>query len=265
MSYIEIAKKAAYEAGEMLRKYLGEAMDYEYKYKNSMVTEVDTKSERLIVDIIRARFPTHGIYAEEFGVTDPNSEFRWIIDPLDGTTNYIHAYPFFTISIALEIRGEVGVGVVYDPVRDEMFEAQRGGGAYLNGQPISTSKVDSLVVTGFTHREPWMLEQGIEHLVNFMHRTQGFRRDGSASLDLCYLAAGRTDGFWEIGLNPWDIAAGVLIVREAGGKTTDFSGGLLDIYGNEILASNGLILEQMIDVLKLARLHRSEMSASAES
>ena len=266
LSYLEVAKKTAREAGALLMERLGSVREYEYKYKNSMVTKVDVESEKLIVEMLRSHFPDHGMFGEELGETDSESDFRWIIDPVDGTTNYLHAYPYFSVSIGLELSGELQAGVVYDPFKDEMFSAERGGGAHLNGKPISPSRVESLgeslVVTGFTHQEQWMLEQGIEHLVNFMRRTQGFRRDGSAALDLCHVAAGRTDGFWEIGLHAWDIAAGVLILREAGGVATDFSGGALDIYGVEMLASNGRIHEQMVEVLGLVHARDEETPVS---
>lgn len=255
LSYLDVAKEAAFRAGALLMEYYGRVKEYSYKYKNSLVSEVDTNSEKLIVDIILSKFPTHGIYAEEYGEKNSSSDFRWIIDPLDGTTNYLHTYPFFSVSIALEIEGVVHVGVVYDPFKKEMFTAQLGKGAYLNGKPISTSTVDkleeSMVVTGFTQEHDWMFLKNLEHLSRFMHRAQAFRRDGSASLDLSYLASGRIDGFWEIGLHAWDVAAGYLILTEAGGKATNFSSEPLDIYGIEIVASNGLIHDQMIEVLNM--------------
>ena len=257
MGYIDVAIRASREAGRYLMDNFGTVKDYEYKYKNSMVTEVDRKAETLITDIILSTYPDHSIYAEEFGQVDSGSDHRWIIDPLDGTTNFLHSYPFFSVSIALEVGGEVVCGVVYDPFKDELFAAERGGGATLNGRPLSPSGVESLteslVVTGFTHEHEWMFRENLRHMYNFMERVQAFRRDGAASLDLCYVAAGRVDGFWEIGLHAWDVAAGVLIVCEAGGRVSDFSGGELDIYGDQILATNGIIHDEMVSVLALGR------------
>ncbi len=282
MDYLKIAENAAREAGQLLRENLGKVKEIEYKTKNSLVTEVDRLSENLIVKLIRANFPSHDIFAEEAGRISNKSSHVWIIDPLDGTTNYAHTYPCFAISIALEVEGAIRLGVVYDPIRDEFFSAELGQGAYLNGNSFKVSKAsrieESLLCTGFTHEDEWMVDENLRHFENFIRRAQAVRRDGSAALDLCYVACGRYDGFWELGLHSWDTAAGSLIVKEAGGKITDFSGGAgvsqisptgsgtwvqregfqrtaqeFNIYGEETLATNGLIHDEMIKVLSLAR------------
>jgi myo-inositol-1(or 4)-monophosphatase len=224
-----------------------------------LVTEADLASERLIIDRIRTHYPRHSILAEESGDSESGnpasggSEWKWIVDPLDGTTNFAHAYPCFCVSLAVEKAGQLEIGVVYDPMRDEVFAAERGGGTTLNGRRIVVSEVaelnSALLCTGFPYdvreRPHFALD-----FTNFTMAAQAVRRDGSAALDLAYVACGRFDGFWEDGLNPWDVAAGVLLIQEAGGVVTDFSGGPLDIYTPKVLVSNGQIHEQMIRVLK---------------
>jgi len=253
----ETALRAARWAGEVLREGFGR--EHEFSLKSSrvdLVTEYDRRAEEVIIEVIRERFPDHGLLAEESPGLAREAEYRWIIDPLDGTTNYAHNYPIFALSIALERAGEVILGLVYGPILDELFLAERGRGATLNGERIHVSRTaelsQALLATGF----PYDLERiglNLRHFANFIHRAQGVRRDGSAALNLCYLACGRLDGFWEMDLKPWDVAAGALIVAEAGGRVSDFSGGELEIYGNEILASNGLIHAEMIRVLRGAR------------
>ncbi|MCH8014838.1 MAG: inositol monophosphatase [Candidatus Dadabacteria bacterium] len=255
MNYLEVAEKTAREAGVVLLENLGKVKKIEFKAKNSLVTEVDKLSEEIIINNIKKSFPSHDIFAEESGRHSENSDYLWLIDPIDGTTNYAHAYPFFSISIALEVKGEVEVGLVYDPVKDEMFTAEAGKGAYLNGELIKVSKSDSIehshVCTGFMHEIEWMVEANIKHFGNFIRRARAVRRDGSAALDVCYVACGRFDGFWELGLNPWDTAAAVLILKEAGGQVTTFSGDEYSIYIKEILASNSIIHGQMMEILAL--------------
>ena len=282
MDYLKIAENAAREAGQLLRENFGKVKEIEYKTKNSLVTEVDRLSENLIVKVIRESFPSHDIFAEEAGRISNKSSHVWIIDPLDGTTNYAHTYPCFAISIALEVDGAIRLGVVYDPIRDEFFGAELGQGAYLNENSLKVSKAseieESLLCTGFTHDNEWMVDENLRHFENFIRRAQAVRRDGSAALDLCYVACGRYDGFWELGLHSWDTAAGSLILKEAGGRITDFSGGSgvspisptgsgtgvqregfqrtaqeFNIYGEETLATNGLIHDEMIKVLSLGR------------
>ncbi len=255
MNYLEVAEKTAREAGVVLLENLGKVKKIEFKAKNSLVTEVDKLSEEIIINNIKKSFPSHDIFAEESGRHSENSDYLWLIDPIDGTTNYAHAYPFFSISIALEVKGEVEIGLVYDPVKDEMFTAEAGKGAYLNGELIKVSKSDSIehsnVCTGFMHEVEWMVEANIKHFGNFIRRARAVRRDGSAALDVCYVACGRFDGFWELGLNPWDTAAAVLILKETGGQVTTFSGDEYSIYIKEILASNSIIHGQMIEILAL--------------
>jgi myo-inositol-1(or 4)-monophosphatase len=261
LNYLVVAEKAAREAGRILRKNLGKVKEIEYKAKNSIVTEVDTKSENLIIKIIKTNFPSHDIFAEESGRGKKTSSHVWIIDPLDGTTNYAHTYPVFSVSIALEIEGVIKLGVVYDPIRDEFFSAESGNGGYLNGDKIKISETrvveESLLCTGFTHENEWMVDENLKHFENFIRRARAVRRDGSAALDLCYVACGRYDGFWELGLHAWDTAAGLLILKESGGGVTDFSNSEFTIYGEEILATNGMIHDEMIGILSLGKGKRS--------
>lgn len=253
MEHLKTAEYAAREAGKIHLENLGKVKEIECKAKNSLVTEVDKLSEELIIGIIKDTYPGHDIFAEESGRQNIDSDHLWLIDPLDGTTNYAHAYPFFSVSIALEINGVVELGLVYDPVKDEMFTAKRGRGAYLNGSPIRVSSAEHIehchLCTGFVHENEQMIEDNLEHFNNFIRTAQAVRRDGSAALDLCYVACGRFDGFWELGLNPWDTAAGVLIAEEAGAKVSLFSGSEYSIYIKEVLCTNTHIHEQMMKVL----------------
>lgn len=257
MDYLDVARKAALEAGSLLKAYLGKVAKVEYKAKNSLVTEADRIAEDLIIKTIKERYPAHGIFAEESGIQGQGSRYLWIIDPLDGTTNFTHTYPFFSVSIALEIDGDVKIGLIYDPMKDEMFIGERGRGARMNDKKIvvsDASKVEeSNLCTGFIHTADWMVEENLRHFGNFIRRARAVRRDGSAALDLCYVACGRYDGFWELGLNPWDTAAGYLIVQEAGGKVTKFGGEEYNIRDQEIIASNAKIHDEMINVISLGR------------
>jgi myo-inositol-1(or 4)-monophosphatase len=253
---LNFAVQTARDAGSLLTDKLGRLTHVQTKGDIDLVTEADLASERLIIDRIKSHYPRHAILAEESGesesATDGSSEWKWIVDPLDGTTNFAHAYPCFCVSIALERAGKMEIGVVYDPMRDEMFAAERSGGATLNGRRIQVSTVDELnsamLCTGFPYdvreRPHFALD-----FTNFTMAAQAVRRDGSAALDLAYVGCGRFDGFWEDGLNPWDIAAGILLIEEAGGVVTNFAGGPLDIYTPKVLVSNGLIHEQMMRVL----------------
>jgi myo-inositol-1(or 4)-monophosphatase len=247
--YLEAAIEAAKLAGEIQRRFYNKEKKIEFKGAINLVTEVDKQSEKTIVDHLLARFPTHSILAEEGSNSRASSPFKWVIDPLDGTTNYAHNYPFFCVSIALEKEGEMIAGVVYHPLWEELFVAERGSGAFLNGERIAVSKVDhllhALLTTGFPYDLNKVPQATFDYFKNFINSAQAVRRDGSAALDLCYLAMGRIDGFWEQNLNPWDTAAGLVIVEEAGGKVTDFKASPYSIYEKEILASNGLIHEQM--------------------
>lgn len=253
MNYLELAKQSAVEAGNLLMSYLGKIEDYELKSHNSILTEADLASEKLIIDRIRSQYPNHSLHAEESGRKINDSGYIWLIDPLDGTTNFAHSYPFFSVSIALQVNGKLELGVVYDPVKKELYCAERGKGSLLNDKKIAVSSVDSLksshLVTGFVHEHEWMVEKNLNYFEKFILNSQAVRRDGSAALDLCYVACGRYDGFWELGLNPWDTAAGVLIVREAGGRVTDFSNTEFKLESPELLATNNQVHKNMMDLL----------------
>ena len=256
MDYLETAIDLCRAAGDILDYYAGRDKLVEFKDHANLVTIADRKSEELIIGGILGRYPTHSVLAEESGVTQPGATIQWIIDPLDGTTNYAHGYPFYCVSIAVEDKGGVCCGAVYDPVRQEMFSAARGGGAYCNGERIRVSDVDrlsrALLITGFPYNFRERLETILDQFRKFLVASQAVRRGGSAALDLCYVAAGRLDGFWELNLQPWDTAAGRIILEEAGGRITDFSGGPFSIYMKEILASNGPLHDEMISVLAVA-------------
>lgn len=253
---LEFAISVAKEAGALLRDRVNTNFTVSHKGAIDLVTEVDVASETLIRERLSTRYPRHQILAEEGGLADSSSDYRWIVDPLDGTTNFAHGYPVFCVSIALEHRGEVVLGVVYDPMRDEMFAAERGGGAALNNRSIQVSKtgelIKSLLSTGFPYNIRTAEMTNLDHWTNFAMNAQAVRRDGAAALDLCYVACGRFDGFWELNLSAWDVAAGALIVEEAGGRASDFAGAKLDIYTPQIVASNALIHEAMLGVIALA-------------
>ena len=257
---LDFAIQTAREAGQLLVERLGRISKVHNKGEIELLTESDLASEKLIIDRIKTSHPRHAILAEESGETNTASlaesrgEWKWIIDPLDGTTNYAHGYPCFCVSIALEHNGVLELGVVYDPMRDEMFSAERGQGAALNGRRIAVSQIDNLnralLCTGF----PYDVRERTEfarHFSNFIMNAQAVRRDGAAAVDLAYVACGRFDGFWEEGLKPWDVAAGVLLIEEAGGKVTNYDGSPFSIYQPPILASNGLVHEGMIKVLEI--------------
>lgn len=253
----EVALRAARKAGQILKKGREGKVTVSYKGDLNLVTNIDHLSEETIVALVNKNFPDHQILAEEGHDRTEPSPFRWIIDPLDGTTNYSHRFPFFCVSIAVEVRGRVHLGVVFDPVRNELFFAEKGKGAFLNEKPIRVSSVSrldkSLLVTGFSYDIRTDPANSFNHFVNFSMKAQGVRRTGSAALDLCYVSSGRFDGFWELKLHAWDTAAGSLILTEAGGKLSDFSGKPYSIYDSELLASNGKIHREMIDVLQKIR------------
>lgn len=249
----EFAIETARKAGALLKENVGKVGRIEFKGAVDIVTEVDRKSEDLIMAAIRKSFPGHGILTEESPELKQDSPYKWIIDPLDGTTNYSHGFPFFCVSIGFEEAGEVTFGVVYDPMLDELFTAEKGVGAALNGKKIKVSAIDdlgrSLLATGFPYDLRASKDNNLNFFSEFAVKAQAIRRAGSAALDLCYLASGRFDGYWEMKLRPWDVAAGALIAGEAGGQVTDFSGGPFSIYGKECLATNGLIHEDMKRIL----------------
>ncbi len=255
-SYIEVAVAAAREAGSLLKDFVGKLRRVETKQgqSNNLVTEADRASEEAIVSIILRHFPDHAILGEEGGARNGRSECRWIIDPLDGTTNFTHGLPIYSVSIGVERLGEIVAGVVYDPSRDELFSAERGAGAFLNGAPLQVTDADdldrSLLVTGFPYNLRENPDRCQERFLAFLNRAQAVRRLGSAALDCAYVAAGRFDGFWEVNLHPWDKAAGALLIEEAGGVVTDFEGRPHDLYKPPFLGSNGRIHEQMIEVLR---------------
>jgi myo-inositol-1(or 4)-monophosphatase len=252
--FMDVAREAALSAGKLLKENLHGTREISYKGEINLVTEMDMRSEQAIVELLRAAFPGHGILAEEGTNIQNGSGFTWIIDPLDGTTNYAHGYPCFSVSIALVRNGAPEVGVVFDPMRDELFSAQNGQGAFLNGRPIRVSGhdrlINSLLATGFPYDRKESEKNNLDYFHDLLMASQEVRRDGSASLDLCSVACGRFDGFWELKLKPWDTAAGSLIVREAGGTVTDFTGSRSGLYDDEILASNGGIHEQMLEILR---------------
>jgi myo-inositol-1(or 4)-monophosphatase len=254
--FLAVAGEAARRAGRLLRENIHGPREIAYKGDINLVTEMDTRSERAVVETLRASFPDHGIIAEEETTIRNGSGYTWIIDPLDGTTNYAHGYPCFSVSIALEHEGDVIAGVVYDPMREELFSARKGEGAALNGKAIRVSDTDtlikSLLATGFPYDRKTSEKNNLDYFHDLLMASQEVRRDGSAALDLCSVATGRFDGFWELKLKPWDVAAGSLIVREAGGMVTDLSAGPFDMHAEEILASNGRIHEQMAEVLSTA-------------
>jgi myo-inositol-1(or 4)-monophosphatase len=253
-AYLETAKAAAREAGRVLRESYDKRGEIMYKGTVDLVTRFDRLSQDMIFRRLSAAFPDHGFLAEEGLSRKGASDLRWIFDPLDGTTNFAHTFPVFCVSLALERAGSILLGVVYDPTRDELFEAVRGQGARLNGLPVRVSGVaelgKALLATGFPYDVRTSRENNVREFGDFVVRAQAVRRCGSAALDLCYVACGRFDGFWELKLQPWDVAAGALIVDEAGGMVSDFEGGPFDPFAGRALASNGLIHAEMADVLR---------------
>jgi myo-inositol-1(or 4)-monophosphatase len=246
------ALSAARRAGEVLRAGFGTEHAITYKGEVDLVTEVDTEAERVIREELLGTFPTHGMLAEEGGELAGEEGARWIVDPLDGTTNYAHGLSIFCVSIALERAGEVVLGVVHDPMGEETFVAERGRGATLNGEPIRVSSTDepirALIATGFPYDRA-ELPEALELFGRLAASTRGMRRLGSAALDLCYVASGRIDGYYERGIWPWDLAAGSVIVEEAGGKLTNYRGDVLDLAGREIMASNGRLHSAMMRLI----------------
>lgn len=252
---LEVATQIAYEAGEIVRDGFGQPQDVTFKGEVNPVTETDRASEAHIVQRLREAFPDHHILAEEEGGDALHTPVAiWIIDPVDGTNNFAHSFPHIGISIALVVEGEPHVGVIYDPLRDELFAAQRGDGATLNGDPIHVSTLtrlaESFLATGFPYDRRVAEDNNVSRFDHFLRRSQGVRRAGAAVLDLAYVACGRFDGFWERGLSPWDVAAGILIIQEAGGWVTDFEGTPLPLEGEQIVASNGAIHEAMLRVIR---------------
>src|SRR5580658_358095 len=249
--FLETAAGIAREAGALIASYHSRGIGFELKGDYDLVTEADRASERLIVERLRNHFPTHSIVAEEGGGQEGSSEYRWYVDPLDGTTNFAHGFPAFNVTLGLECAGELIAGVIFDPLRNELFAAEKGGGAYLDNRRIHVSPVarieTSLVATGFPSRKRHE-NVNVHFFYQLAMLSHGVRRAGAAALDLAYVACGRLDAFWEFGLNPWDMAAGVLLVREAGGTTSDMHGGAFSLRGPHMLADNSLLHQPMLGV-----------------
>lgn len=249
----KIAVNAALKAGKYIKKNIGRVRQVRYKSEINVVTEVDKKAEAIIVGAIGRSFPCHDFLAEEKKYKSKKSDFKWIIDPLDGTTNFLHTFPVFCVSIALTYKDDILLGVVYDPTRDELFHAEKSRGAFLNGKRIRVSKIrdigKAIVATGFAYNVRKSRNSNIRNFTKILRTAQAVRRPGSAALDLCYVACGRFDGFWEYYLHAWDTAAAARIVEEAGGKITKLDGKEFSIYGKETLASNSKIHAQMIQTL----------------
>ncbi|HOL71376.1 MAG TPA: inositol monophosphatase family protein [Bryobacteraceae bacterium] len=250
-SYLETAMEIAREAGALLANYFERRIGYQLKGEYDLVTEADRASEKLVVERLHSHFPSHSVVAEEGTGQQRCSEFCWYVDPLDGTTNFAHGFPAFNVTLALEQAGELVAGCIFDPIRQEMFAAERGSGAYLNHRRIRVSKVDkleeTLVATGFPSRKRHA-NLNIHFYYQMAMFTHGVRRAGSAALDLAYVACGRLDAFWEFNLNPWDVAAGILLIREAGGTVTDMRGGPAKLRGEHILADNGLVHGSILEL-----------------
>ena len=252
-NHLNVAIEIAREAGDLLLQHFRQPLEITYKRRSDLLTEVDQKSEALIVDRLQSCFPGYAIVAEEGSGQKTDSDYCWYVDPLDGTTNFAHGFPVFSVSLGLAYRGEVVAGVVFDPTRQELFTAERGAGAFLNGARLRVSNIGDLtqclVATGFP---PFATSHdlNVQLYFRFTQLTHGIRRAGSAALDLCCVAAGRFDGFWELKLNPWDKAAGVLLVTEAGGRVSGITGKPFDLLGDDIFASNGLVHDQMLRVFR---------------
>jgi myo-inositol-1(or 4)-monophosphatase len=255
--FLAVAEQAARAAGRMLADNRPERLQVEYKGAINLVTQMDKQSEAYLVERLSSAFPGHAIVAEEGSVIHSGSEFHWYIDPLDGTTNYTHGLPIYCVSVALERAGELVCGAIYDPCQEEMFTATKGGGFFLNGKQMFVSRetelLKSLLVTGFPYDIRETTEDNLNNFAAFAKRARAVRRLGSAALDCCWTACGRFDGFWELKLSPWDLAAGVLMVREAGGLVTDLDGRPFDLHSGRVLATNGKIHGQMRGVLAQAK------------
>ncbi len=255
--HLEFAIRLAFESGKIQRKHFEKTLSIQHKGEINLVTNVDFECERRIIELVRQHFPDDEVISEEKTNLFEPGKNRWIVDPLDGTTNYAHGYPFFCTSVAYEVDGEVRAGATYNPIMEELFWARKGEGAFLNGRQIRVSAIkemkQALLVSGFPYDIATNPDNNLGHWAAFIMKAQALRRDGSAGLNLSYVAAGRFDGFWELKLSPWDMAAGTLIVREAGGTVTSIRGEPFDLYGGGVVASNGLIHREMISVLREGR------------
>ncbi len=250
---LKTAIRSARAAGNIINKRINAPKQVTYKGITDLVTDADKLCEETIIRIITSKFPAHSILAEELGGITKKSDYKWIVDPIDGTTNFYHSYPFVSVSVAVEYKDKIVAGVVYDPIKKELFHATKGGGAFLNSRRLHVSDItvieQALLSTGFPYDIRTSSENNIDNWVRFIRKAQAIRRDGSAALDLCYVAAGRFDGFWEMKLKPWDVAAGALMVAEAGGAITDFHGNPYSIYTDHIVASNSRIHDTLLGVL----------------
>jgi myo-inositol-1(or 4)-monophosphatase len=255
-SFSEVAAGIAHEAGSLLRYYFERRVTFEMKGEFDLVTEADQASEKLVVERLKQHFPDHGIVAEEGGGHESASDYRWYVDPLDGTTNFAHSYPVWNVTLALEKAGELIAGVIFNPNRDELFTCERGAGSFLNGRRIYVSKVkrlaDSLLCTGFPNHNR-SVNPNIHYFHELAMSAHGVRRSGSAAVDLADVACGRLDGFWEIGLSPWDMAAGILLVEEAGGVCTDMAGARHNLKSPHMATDNGLIHAELISIFGAIR------------
>ncbi len=253
-NFLSFAESLAREAGALLREGYGRVTNIEYKSAVDLVTEYDRLSEALILGRLRAAFPTHQLYAEESGTSGQAGDYEWLVDPIDGTVNFAHGVPIFAVSLALTYRRRLLIGVVYDPLRDELFAAEAGCGATLNGQRLRVSAerelAHSLLATGFPYDVRTSPQNNFAEFIAFYRRSQAVRRAGSAALDCCYVACGRFDGYWEYKMKPYDIGAAALLVREAGGRVTTAEGAENFLGAPSIVASNGHIHEQMLRVLR---------------
>jgi len=253
---LNIAIRAAHRAGDFIVRKINKIPDLkvEVKAQNDYVTDVDREAEALIIEELLKAYPGHGIVAEESGVIEAGADFRWIIDPLDGTTNYLHGFPHYAVSIACEHLGKLTQGVIYDPIKQELFAASRGDGATLNNRRIRVGKLRTieaaLIATGFPFKNPEKLEEFLKLFNAFFTSVSDIRRAGSAALDMAYVAAGRLDGYWESGLNAWDLAAGALIVREAGGLVTDYNGDGHFLENGQIVVGNPKIIADMLRIIQ---------------
>jgi myo-inositol-1(or 4)-monophosphatase len=253
MDGLSFATEVAREAGALLLRYFRRDLHIRLKGRINLVTEADIAAEKLIASRIQARFPQHGLLCEEGNNIEGRSEYRWIVDPLDGTTNFAHGYPCFCVSMGLECRSQILLGVIFNPIMNELFHAVRGEGAYLNGRRLAVSSnetlEESLLCTGFPYDIQSNRENNIDNFALLAMHARALRRDGAAALDLCCVAAGWYDGYWELRLSPWDLAAGALIVEEAGGRVTNLAGGPFDCYQGQVVASNGHVHEALVRLL----------------
>ncbi|MFH1148598.1 MAG: inositol monophosphatase family protein [Pseudomonadota bacterium] len=255
--FIDTATELARESGDLLRDIFGQTRQVQYKGEIDLVTDADLRAEKLIAGGLHKRYPDHAVVSEEEESYSGTAAYTWFIDPLDGTTNYAHGFPWFCVSIALNADDETVLGVVYHPMLNHLFQAEKGGGAHLNGERISVSNThelgESLLATGFAYSIHEKPEPAVSQFKNFLIKVRGIRRAGSAALDLCYVANGCFAGFWEMNLKPWDTAAGALIVREAGGTVTDFENRSFSPFSRTILATNGRVHKDMIEIIRSTR------------